>query len=442
MPSPLLVGRAAESRLLDDAARRAGEGDVAVVLVGGEAGVGKTRLVEEFATRSGTRVLTGGCVELGADVLPFAPFVAALRGVAPSLDDAERARLAPLLPGLPSAPTADDEHARPRLFEGVLALLARLAAERPTLLVLEDAHWADRSSLDLLDFLVRNLRAAPGAMLVVTHRSDEPAARGLRTLLAGLGRLAWVERVALAPLSRPEVAAQAGAILGRPADPELVRTVHSRSDGNPLFVEALLADPHGLPGSLEDLLGTRVDRLGSAATVVRAAAVGGMRTPHAVLAAVCAEPVDEPVRAAVDAGVLVVDGDGYRFRHALIRDAVLARVLPGERAALHRRYADALRATGCACNELSQHLTGAGDGRARSPPHGSRRYSPAARSPTPRSCSCWNGCSAGGTAFPARPVSWAPTGPPFSNARARRRPGPARTTAASGWSPRRSRIPP
>ncbi|TWF80944.1 regulatory LuxR family protein [Pseudonocardia hierapolitana] len=359
--SSLLVGRAAESGLLDAALRRAATGGVCAVLVGGEAGVGKSRLVEEFLARNPTlRVLAGGCVELGADGLPYAPFVAALRGTELE-DDTERRRLAPLLPALDVGDTAPGD--RPRMFEAVLTLIARPAAGGPTVLVLEDAHWADRSSLDLLEFLVRNQRAAPGSLIVVTHRSDEPGARGLRPLLAGLGRLGHVERVALAPLTRAEVAAQASAILGRPADPALVASLHERSDGNPLFVEALLSDaPGDVPGSLSDLLATRVDRLGEAASVVRAVAVGGLRVPHAVLAAVCGGPVDAAVRTAVDAGVLVVDGDGYRFRHALIRDAVLAGVLPGERAGLHRRYADVLPDHGGSFAEVSHHLTGAGDG--------------------------------------------------------------------------------
>jgi DNA-binding CsgD family transcriptional regulator len=365
--SPLLVGRVAESGLLAAALARTAAGGVSAVLVGGEAGVGKSRVVEAFLARHpDLRVLAGGCVELGADGLPYAPFVAALRGAdvdGAGLTAVQRRRLAPLLPGLDAPDAAPDD--RPRMFEGVLTLLARFAEAGPTVLVLEDAHWADRSSLDLLEFLVRNQRAAPGSMVVVTHRSDEPGARGLRPLLAGLGRLGHVERMALVPFTRAEVGAQASALLGRPADPALVVALHGRSDGNPLFVEALLHEgnePAGVPRSLADLLATRVDRLGDAAAVVRAAAVGGIRTAHAVLAAVCGEPVDAAVRAAVDAGVLVVEGDGYRFRHGLIRDAVLAGVLPGERAGLHRRFADVLAARGGSGAELSHHLTGAGDG--------------------------------------------------------------------------------
>ncbi|MCO1658727.1 ATP-binding protein, partial [Pseudonocardia humida] len=361
-----LVGRAGERRVLDAAAAEAAAGGVATVLVGGEAGIGKTRLVEAFTAGLTGTVLTGGCVELGAEGLPFAPFVAALRGRGAGLAPTERARLAPLLPGLADPPAPPDEQSRPRLFEGVLALLARLAADGPVALVVEDAHWADRSSLDLLDFLVRNQRTAPGALVVLTHRSDEPGPRGLRDLLVGLGRLAWVRRVELGPLTRAEVTAQAGAILGRPPDPALAADVHRRSDGNPLFVEALLdaGGRPGVPGSLADLLTARIERLGPrVGAVLRAAAVGGARVSDSLLSAVCAgSDVPAAVRAAVAAGVLVVDGGGYRFRHALIRDAVLGTVLPGERVELHRRFAAGLGAGGGSDAELSHHLTGAGDG--------------------------------------------------------------------------------
>ncbi len=360
-----MVGRAAQRSALDEAAAGVAAGGVAAVLVGGEAGIGKTRLVEEVAAdlaAGSWRVLAGVSVELGADGLPFAPFASALRRLGGELDATERRLLAPLLPGPDPEPV--DGRTRPQLFEAVLALLGRLAGAGPVALVLEDVHWADRSSIDLVEFLVRNQRAAPGLLVVLTARSDEPDARWLRSLLAGLDRLAWVRRVVLGPLTRAEVGAQAAALLGRPADPALVAALHRRSDGNPLFVEALVAagDRPGVPGSLADLLTERVERLGDeVGAVLRAAAVGGLRTPHPVLAAVCRAPVEEPVRAAVRAGVLVIDGDGYRFRHALIRDAVLGGVLPGERVELHRRYAAELRGAGDEA-ALSHHLTGAGDG--------------------------------------------------------------------------------
>lgn len=155
--SPELVGRSAELGHLAGAFDHA----PATVPLGGEAGVGKSRLVNDFTARLDATVLLGGCVEL--DGPPFAPFVAALRGV--GVTDRERADLAPLLP---SGEATGDE-ARPRLFEGVLSLPAGLSEQRPVVLVVEDAHWLDRSSRDLLDFLVRNQRAAVVGGRRVSH---------------------------------------------------------------------------------------------------------------------------------------------------------------------------------------------------------------------------------------------------------------------------------
>ncbi|GAA3851579.1 hypothetical protein GCM10022243_16650 [Saccharothrix violaceirubra] len=308
----------------------------ATVLVGGEAGVGKSRLVAEFLATHDVTALVGGCV--APPGLPYAPFVAALRGV----DDAA---LAPLRDGVPFA---DD--ARPRLFEGVLILLARLAERRPVVLVVEDAHWLDPAGRALLDFLVRNQRSVPGSVFVVTYRSDERAEPV--SLLAELARLPHVRRFEVERLSRDEVRAQVHAILGEEPEPAFVREVFDRSGGNPLFVEALV-DVGGPPP--DRLLLGRVDRLpADAVAIVRAASVAGNRVSHDVLSRV----VDvSAMRSTVDSGVLSVDGDGYAFRHALIRDAVHRDLLPGERADLHARYAAVLPESAA----LAYHRLGAGD---------------------------------------------------------------------------------
>jgi DNA-binding CsgD family transcriptional regulator/tetratricopeptide (TPR) repeat protein len=342
--SPELVGRSAEIGHLAGALANA----PATVLVGGEAGVGKSRLVNDFTAGLDATVLLGGCVEL--DGLPFAPFVAALRGI--PVTDRERVDLAPLLPAF-GAQAAGDE-ARPRLFEGVLSLLARLSDQRPVVLVAEDAHWLDRSSRDLLDFLVRNQRAVPRSLVVVTYRSDELGGP-VRPLLAELSRVPWVRRIELPRLSARDVRAQLRGILGAEPDPVTARDVFRRSEGNPLFVEALVDG--GAELSLEELLLSRVERLTpDAVALVRAAAVGGRRISHDLLAKV--HDVGT-IRSIVDAGILVVDGDGYAFRHALIRDAVYQRLLPGERVELHARYAAVLPRSVAA--ELAHHRYAAGD---------------------------------------------------------------------------------
>ena len=362
MSSPVLVGRAAQLSALAAALAEAGHGHPATVLVGGEAGVGKSRLLAEFATRSrgdGTRVLTGGCLELGADGLPFAPFTAVLRelvrdlgaaGVADLLPGGATRELARLLPefGEP-APAEDAGEARARLFEQVLILLEQLAEISPVLLVIEDAHWADRSTRDLLAFLIRNQQALDGLLIVVTYRSDElHRTHPLRPLLAELDRVGWVRRMDLGRLSGPDTGELAARLLGHPPSPDLVAAVYRRTEGNPLFVEALLEFGSGLPESLRDLLVASVRRLPEETQdAVRVASAAGERTGHALLAAVTGldlAGLAQVLRPAVAANVLLIDEDGFVFRHALIREAMNEELLPGESSQLHSRFAEAIAA--------------------------------------------------------------------------------------------------
>ncbi|MFI6520805.1 ATP-binding protein [Spirillospora sp. NPDC050679] len=375
MVSPIFAGRAAELAALRAAHARAHAGEAAVVLVGGEAGGGKTRLVEEF-TR-GRRALTGGCLDLGAASLPYAPFTAMLRrlgpeAIAPLASPAALRELARLLPALSADPPGpDDGTGQVRLFEHLLTLVERLASAPagagPLTLVVEDAHWADRSTLDLLAFLARSLGPAP-VLLVVTHR---PPNGPLRPLLAELARVPNVTRIDLPPLTPSEVTAQLAG-LGRPADPRTARDVHRRSGGNPLFVEALAAHPgEDVPGSLRDLLLARVNRLPEdTRALLHAASAAESAVGHDLLAAVTGradDDLDAALRPAVDDDVLVAGDDGYTFRHALIRDAVHQALLPGERARLHRRYATALEADLALGDDplsaLAAHWHAAGDHR-------------------------------------------------------------------------------
>ncbi|MGI5329931.1 ATP-binding protein [Actinomadura nitritigenes] len=344
--SPVFAGRAAELAALRAAHDRARAGEAAAVLIAAEAGGGKTRLVEEF-TRD-VRAVTGGCLDLGAANLPYAPFTAILRrlgrdAVTALMPAAALPELARLMPALSAAaPPPDEGTGRMRLFEHVLTLAGRLGAREPAVLVVEDAHWADSSTRDLLSFLFRN-PPRPGVLLVVTFRPEEPAARAL---FAELGRLPHVARLDLPPLTVAEVADQVRGILGA-AGHATVRDVHARGGGNPLFVETLITDPgEALPGTLRDLLLARVGRLPEGTrAVLRAASAAGDRVGHALLAAVTGRTdaeLSEALRPAVEHGLLAADGDGYAFRHALIRDAVHGDLLPGERTGLHRRYAEAI----------------------------------------------------------------------------------------------------
>jgi ATP/maltotriose-dependent transcriptional regulator MalT len=366
--SPDFIGRAGDLGQLAAALDRAAGAEPAVVLLGGEAGVGKSRLIEEAAGKAraaGARVLIGACVELGEVSLPYAPVVQALRELLRELGPDEladalgpgRAELARLLPELGPAgdqhgpaPTADTAQAR--LFELILRLIERLGTERPLLLVLEDVHWANRSTLDLLTFLARNLRRT-GVVLVATFRSDELHRRHpLRPVLAELER-SGAERVELARFQRHEVAEQLAAILGERPDPDLVDEVYDRSEGNAFFVEELAGwhrtgAPGALPPTLRDLLLARIEQLPeSAQAVLRVAAAAGLHIDHHLLAAVAGRPVGElldALRLAVGHSVIVPDdrGEAYTFRHALVQEAVYTELLPGERTALHTAYAEAL----------------------------------------------------------------------------------------------------
>jgi predicted ATPase/DNA-binding CsgD family transcriptional regulator len=384
MASPVFAGRAAEFRLLEGAFDAAAGGMAGAVLIGGEGGGGKSRLVSEFTSRLRERalVLAGGCVEVSTAGLPYAPFTALLRElvrsrgaaeVAALLPGRETAELAVLLPEFGAPPSGGDpEMSRARLFETLLALFEAVAEQRPLVLVIEDAHWADRATCDLLSFLVRNLRQA-SVLFIVTFRSDDLDGALLRPLLAGLGRMEGVWRVELDRLSRDQVAAQLAGILGRPPGPALTNAVYRRGGGNPLFTEALVS-PDGtvvteLPWSLRDLILAAVKTLpAETEQVLRVAAVGGDRVGHALL--VSATGLDDAaltaaLRPAVASHVLVGDADGYAFRHQLFREAVLGDLLPGERAAAHRAFAEAIEAVpaasrdGAAAAALALHWRGA-----------------------------------------------------------------------------------
>ncbi len=366
--SPVLVGRAEQLAVLDAALRPSRRGGPSVVLVGGEAGVGKSRLVKEFAARTratGARVLTGGCVELGTDGLPFAPFTAVLRelvrdlgadGVAGLLPSGVTRDFARLLPEFGTAGSeAGDIVARTRLFEQMLALLERLADDGPVVLTIEDAHWADRSSRDLLAFLVGRQQILDGVLIIVTYRSDElHRTHPLRPLLAELGRLGWVERMELPRLDRLHADELVTRLLGHEPDPSLADEVYRRAEGNPLFVEELLCSDcdrgltAGLPESLRDLLLISVRRLPEETQeVLAAASAGGQYCGHALLTAVTGLGDDElsrTLRPAVAANVLTADADGYAFRHGLIREAILDDLLPSDHTRLHSQFAEALEA--------------------------------------------------------------------------------------------------
>jgi DNA-binding CsgD family transcriptional regulator/tetratricopeptide (TPR) repeat protein len=381
--SPRFVGRVAELRALEQLLERAAAGTGGAMLVAGEAGIGKSRLVSELEARAhagDALVLVGECVELAEGELAFSPIIAALRGVMEEavalegLGDPLRAALAVLWPT--SGETEGVVAGREQLFEAVYRVLARLAEARPVLLIVEDVHWIDRSSRDLLAFLVRNARRDAIA-LIATYRPDE-LHRGhpLRPFLAELERSGQAKRLELEALARFEIAEQLQAIAGHVPDGTVIERIFARSEGNPFFAEELLAtvDWVGgeLPGSLREALLLRVERLAEfTQEVLRAAAVVGRSVDHRLLASVAG--VAEPkllgaLREAVDHHVLVprAGGVAYEFRHALLREAIYDDTLIGDRLRLHRTIAETLAAhhdyagTG-AMAELAYHWHAAGD---------------------------------------------------------------------------------
>ncbi|WP_285629966.1 ATP-binding protein [Actinoallomurus iriomotensis] len=354
------VGRGEELAVFREACARVRQGSPAAVLVGGEAGVGKSRLVAEFTAGLSKRelVLLGGCVELGANGLAFAPFAAVLRtlvrelgvaGVSEVLPYGEARELGRLLPALGSSGgDGADGMARARLFEEFLALLAGVAEQRSIVLVIEDMHWADRSSRELLSFLLRNQHAVPGLLVIATHRSDQmQRSHPLRRLWAELDRLAWVRRFELGRMTKNEVISRLRGLLGREPDARLGEEIFRRSAGNPLFVEALSAGADApVPESIRDLLLTPLEQLPARTRqVVRAAAVSGVRVGHPLLSAVTElddAALTSELRPAAESNLMLVEENGYSFRHALVREVLYEDMLPGERTLLHVRYADAL----------------------------------------------------------------------------------------------------
>ena len=366
--SPVLVGRQAELRSLSTALGNVLSGQQVTVLVGGEAGVGKSRLVNELigeARAAGTRVLVGGCVELDGGGIPFAPVVEMIRALAvelpkPELDavfGAARGEIGRLVPELeddqPVAPAGERDASR--LLELMLGVIGRLSARAPLMLVFEDLQWADSATLDLLALLVARTSGRP-LLLVLTVRSDElHRAHPFRRMAARWEQQRIVDRLELDRLEPRDVAAQVEAILGERPDADLIESVAERSEGVPLFVEELLGavrdgrvDHDFLPPSLRDVLLARAELLSPEAQhVLRVVSAAARWVPDRLLVIVAGLPdaqLHAALREAVQQQLLVVDraGRGYGFRHALARAAIHEDLLPGERIQLHRAYAEAI----------------------------------------------------------------------------------------------------
>jgi DNA-binding CsgD family transcriptional regulator len=389
-----MVGRDGELRrllaLLDDAEA----GQSVAALVSGDAGVGKSRLVREVTRLAGERgftVLSGQCAELG-DSVPYLPLADALRGAAQStgVQDAMASRpaLSRLLPEGGYGQLDNEIRsglARQQMFGEVLGLLAELAAARPVLLVLEDLHWADASTRDLVTFLSRMLHRERVA-LIGTYRTDDLHRRHpLRPVVAELLRLPSVIAVDLTPLAPSALAEHLTAALSGQAagpgriDATVLNDIMTRAEGNAYYAEELLAawvngdqaERQSLPAGLAALLLSRVERLSDETQrVLRAAAVAGRKADDELVQAasgLAPAEYDAAVREAVTHQLLVPDGaDGYVFRHALLREAVYGDLLPGERTRLHATMCSLLSdeqrlAVPGTAAELAQHCLASHD---------------------------------------------------------------------------------
>jgi predicted ATPase/DNA-binding CsgD family transcriptional regulator len=433
-----MIDRELELARIVDALSAALVGTPRAVLVGGEAGVGKSRLVAEAIGRGrsdGWLVMRGSCLALGRDI-PYLPFVEMLRTLTRELPAADAARilgpagqdLARLLPELPrvrpdpqparNETTAHDPTAlgavraghdataleaersrhdataleaeragiaRLRLFDGLLRVAERLAADRPLVAVVEDLQWADEASLALLAYLQHGLRSGP-VVLVLTFRTDEVTGPGL-DLLADLERDERVDRIELAGLDAEHTGRQMAAILGRRLSKTAVLRSHRLSGGNPFFTEELIASDRGLtsletsagPGHwqamtprLRDLMRARADELTpDALAIARVASTASRAVDASVLSEVAGVPIERTeaaLRAAIEAHILVAVSEpqaaGFRFRHELMRAFVASEILPSESARYHARMADLLETTASVSRhpgELAYHRDAAGD---------------------------------------------------------------------------------
>jgi len=363
--SARMVGRATELEVLRTALAAGRAGSPRAVVVRGEAGIGKTRLLRELIAEATAPArppspsapplvtATGQCVDLGPIGAAFTPIRRLLHELYRAVgDDAFRAAagspivvttLSSLVPEIAAeapAPAGGADY----VTEAIERVVENLSADHHLLLVIEDLHWADAATLALLKTLATTLRGAH-LTLVMTYRSDD-VGRGhpLRPVLAELERSRLVTGIAVERLAPDEVAAQAEELLGRAPTADELRALAGRSEGVPFFVEELVG--HGdadLPETLRDVVLARYEALSPAARrVARLLAAGGVHVEHDTLAAVHrAEPgdLDDGIREAMTANVIVPDESGYTFRHALIQEAVHDELLPSERVDLHTRYA-------------------------------------------------------------------------------------------------------
>lgn len=367
---PGFVGRSDELAVIETAVAEARLGRPSVLLLGGEAGIGKSTLVDEGARRGDVERHLGRAVPLGGDAIPLAPIIDLFRQIrrtAPAAVTAspEFAAVADWL--APAAGSSAPQAGPGATFVPVLDLLARLADDDAFVFGIEDLQWADPATWDLFEFLARSL-VDERVLLVGTYRSDEIAADPTRRRrLADLARIASVRQLRLGGLGRDDVAARAAAIIGHPAAPDVVDQLLARGEGNPFFTEELLAAHlagESMPAVLADLIAADlVDVDDDTRRLLAVVATLGGTARHELLRQILELDdlaVESALHDAVDRHLLVVDAatDDYGFRHALIGEVVYGELLPSERRRLHRGAADAIRKA-CEDGPVSADVAGA-----------------------------------------------------------------------------------
>ncbi|KJL44167.1 Transcriptional regulatory protein LiaR [Microbacterium trichothecenolyticum] len=345
-----LVGRQADLDALREEVDAVGAEGRAVV-VSGDAGMGKTRLLRDFTeSLDGAVVVRGACVDSGSGPAPLTAITDLLRDLVDALGvEAVREAAGPgadalgvLVPAL-----ADSAGDAERLADVVVELFSQLARTHRLVVIIEDLHWADSTTCDIAARLVRRAAALPLFVLLSYRTDDVGRAHPLRPVLAELDRARLLTHRPLARLSPAEVGALATAVHGDALAPGVLNDIAARSEGIPFYVEELASFSGArLPVSLRDVLLLRYERLDAEARrFARVLATGGVEVAHPVLRDVFADDeaaLEEAVRSAVDAQVVVIREDAYAFRHALMQEAVYAELLPTERTRLHTAYAVAL----------------------------------------------------------------------------------------------------
>ena len=386
---PLLVGRSRERSLLRTQLSAALAGQGGLVILGGEAGIGKTTLAQDASREAGAAgalVLTGHCYD-GAETPPYGPWVELLEQFRALPDrSSDLSSIA--------EPRLTHSSSQAALFGEVRGFLGAIARGQPLVILMDDVHWADNASLDLLRFVARPLTSVP-ILLLITYRSDEVTREHpLYRLVPLLVREALAVRIDLSPLGNDDVCALINHTYQLPAvdTSRLAAYLQERAEGNPFFLGELLQSLEGtvllptatrgwalgaladirVPVLLRQVIDARLERLGTEADALLAvAAIIGQVVPLALWAAV-GETTEEALIRLVEQAVATriidatEDGLAVRFVHALIREALYEGVLPPRRRVRHRQIAEALIAQGTAPDPdaVAYHFSKAGDPRA------------------------------------------------------------------------------